>query len=227
MDINNLKKKYDKESITTLQNRATSLQKDIVRYKSELIEILYYLDDTKRFRENKVYKNSTFETYLNGMYNMAKSTYLKEKMVVWQYRPLAETYGIGKITKVFNKCDTDNAHKAVKEIERKQMGSNKPLEEKVFNKIIEKYAKPKSQPNGNGIKTLESDNQKLQKEVNTFITENTELAEQIKRLKKTIRVKDAQIKQLEKQLAFYRDIHGKVHEIASTPEPVFNQATIQ
>ena len=73
--IKELKVKYDKQPITAIEKEAKSTQGRAKDVYSNFIEILFYLERTQRFKENSLYKKSTFNGYISFEYGLLYNTY--------------------------------------------------------------------------------------------------------------------------------------------------------
>ena len=58
--IEDLKRKYDGVNINELENAAKGNQHEMREAQVEMVKILYYLECTKRYKENKRYAKATF-----------------------------------------------------------------------------------------------------------------------------------------------------------------------
>jgi len=195
MNIEQLKKQYDDQSIDTIEAGASEAKGQQVKARKEFIWRLFYLERTKRFRENQQYAKSTFKDYLYGRWMMRHTTYLHERQAYVTFPKEAEKYGPGLVSKVRRKCDFSGAKKVWKEID--QIKPNGTFREKA-DKVIEKYAKPVPRPKRESISDIKSDAKILKAELDKA---KATIAEQ----NKTIKAQAEQIRKLKASVAWYRE----------------------
>lgn len=107
MTLEELKAKYDTEQISEIELSCQNNIKSIGENRKEFILKLYYLERTKRFKENKIYANSSFSIYINNVFNLRYSTYNKERFAYIAFPELTIKYGSGLVNKVKQKCGID------------------------------------------------------------------------------------------------------------------------
>lgn len=137
MTKSEISNKYDGKSISEIEHLAKDASSASLDKHKEFISILFYLQDSKRFRENKAYKDSTFQRYVLDMYGMTMNSYNTYRFAYFSFPDEVERLGVGVVKKIRAKCGTETVAKVVDEID-----SNKKLTPEKIDTIIEKYAKP-------------------------------------------------------------------------------------
>lgn len=140
MTEQNLKKKYDGVPIEILEESAKSCNESHNKQRMQFIEILTYLDMTKRFRENPRYRTSSFSEYISDIYNLRVATYLNERYAFLKFPVQSATRGPGVITAIKRICGAEKVDIVVKHIEEADIKKT-PLKREQISKIIKKYAK--------------------------------------------------------------------------------------
>jgi hypothetical protein len=136
MNIIQLKAKYDDKAISEIEAVAKTASATQESQHKEFIGVLFYLENTKRFRENDQFKKSTFGEYVRAFYGMAIHTYNHYRFAYFRFPVESEKYGVGPVMKTVKNCGSETAPMVFKAIEAER----KPSTAKV-NEIIEKYAK--------------------------------------------------------------------------------------
>jgi hypothetical protein len=193
MKLDKLKKENDGRSIVDieqeiknnqLRNRATMIR---------MVELLYYLDRTRRFKENEGYKNSQWDHYLLDFYGMRPHTYIKYRNAILRQRKKVEEHGVGLVAKIWDVCD--KPEKAIKEIDKLKT-SGVQWRQKV-EEIIEKHRKPK--PVRIQAPALSQDEMdRLREIIREQRTEIKELRDQNEKLKRTVIEQKTELTKLEK-----------------------------
>lgn len=137
MTKSEISNKYDGKSIGEIEHLAKDASSASLDKHKEFISILFYLQDSKRFRENKAYKESTFQRYILDMYGMTMNSYNTYRFAYFYFPDEVERLGVGVVKKIRAKCGTETVARVVDEID-----SNKKLTPEKIDTIIEKYAKP-------------------------------------------------------------------------------------
>jgi len=138
-DMKTLKKQYDARPIEELEDMATNSAQAWFESRVIFINLMFYFDKTKRFRENKQFKASTFEEYLRMNHGLSPQQYHQERIAYVNYPEETKAYGVGFVNKVRNKCGALDFPKVFKEIKKTEQSMG-ILEQQAINNIIEKHA---------------------------------------------------------------------------------------
>lgn len=137
--IEELKKKYDTRSISQIENEAAH-EKDLeLKHQKSFIRALYYLDHTKRFRENPRFKNSSFDEYIKTMFDISPGWYKRLKIAFIGYPEQTEKFGPRTTYEIHDKCGPVRAAVAYKELETVPLKKATPG---FVEKVIAKHEKP-------------------------------------------------------------------------------------
>lgn len=181
--IKQLKAKYDKQTIKAIEKEAKATQGQAKDVYYNFIEILFYLERTQRFKENPLYKKSTFQQYLPFAYGIRFTTYHEARLALSNFPEFSKKYTPQLVKAIKEKCGADKVPAIIKEIEAKDTSLKKPLPREGIQAIIDKNRKPVKP------QTPKPDVKILQDKVVTF-------QESAKKLEKVVLTKDEQITKL-------------------------------
>lgn len=116
--IEDLKRKYDGVNINELENAAKGNQHEMREAQVEMVKILYYLECTKRYKENKRYAKATFGEYVDGMFALREGTYREWKRAILHWEEEVLKHGVGLPAKVVSFCGSLKAPKIFAEIDK-------------------------------------------------------------------------------------------------------------
>lgn len=180
------KYKFDAADVKTLEKMTESAMSEAMSKRIEFFELLSLWEKTGRFRENKQYKNATFEQYLWGRYMMRIPEYHRERIALLQFPEETEEFGASTVVEVKRKCGVVTAPKVFKEFQKeKQNQKVNHLEPQKTAEIIRKHELPKALHVVGPPKTSLAEI-RLKEEVQTMNKEIAELKNQITKLKITI-----------------------------------------
>lgn len=175
--LESLRNKYDRFNIGALEGIAESALMISAEQLTKSIEILFYFERTKRFRENKQYENSSFNDYLKNRYAMAWHKYHYLRLAITRYPDMVFKYGIGVVEEAVRKCE--NPQKVLTIIDEKKADT------KEIKEIIKKHKRPVKKKEDH-TKSFETAIDKLKTRLKESDDSNKQMAGQIKKLKKTI-----------------------------------------
>jgi len=206
--LDNMKVKYDKQPINIIETAIETAKNASLESRRDFIHTLFYLDQTKRFRENPSYKKATFAVYIGFRYHLRPTTYQKEKIAFLAHEKHTLIYGPGLVSKIRNECGPTK----VDEVFSKLTPDDKVQK---IEKTIKRFAKPK--------KVVK---EKVKTEIPTVIEQS--LRERNIELEKRIVDQDAQIFKLkatvERLKTEKNDLIGrfsKVSDLVSDTNPVY------
>ena len=186
--LDDLIKKYefdtkDRKMLEDLTEAAMTKSMD---KRIEFFELLFLWERTSRFKENKQYKNATFEQYLWGRYMMRKVEYHRERIALLEFPEATEEFGVSTIVEVKNKCGVVTAPKVFIELQKEKAKQNvKHLEPQQMSEIIQKYERPRISVATN-VATISGVEIQLKDEIRLLKKELAERDNQITKLKITI-----------------------------------------
>ena len=181
--IEELKQKYDKYNINLIEHECDQNIFVSGQNRMNFILKLYYLERTKRFHENKVYKNATFTEYIYNKFNLRYTTYDKERFAFISFPDETIIWGAGLIDKIRKVCGADKVPVVINE-----MKLLKNVTHDQINKLISKHAKTsfKQKPARIPRKELEAENIQRSKTIAEYLNTIREKDEQILRLMRTV-----------------------------------------
>jgi len=178
MNLDKLKTQYDGATILTIENMATTAANRALSHRKIFIEILFYLERTNRFRENKRFKKATFGQYISDLFYLRYGTYFVERNAFAKHSVEVHTLGIGVVKRIQEKCKTNKLQTVFGAI--KNLGAKATKIQ--IDKIIETHAKPVPvKPQKRSITQLQAD---LDRAKQTIIDQNKIIAEQAAQVKK-------------------------------------------
>lgn len=136
-----MKNVMDKLTISEIENNLKSLKTNAEDARMKFFKGLEYLETTKRFKENELYKDSTFETYINDMFLLRHKTYMNGRTAYLKHEKATKALGPALVVSVRRKCGVLNAEKVFKEIEEKSK-KKAVFTRQDIQSIIDKNAKP-------------------------------------------------------------------------------------
>lgn len=208
MNITELKKRYDTRTIDEIEGDASQSSKTHQEAHKEFISVLFYLEHTKRFRENAAYKRASFADYIDKVFGISVQTYNMHRMAYFQFPAEVKSIGVRAVFNTIKKCGAAMVPTVAKEINKEKSPSKDRSGE-----IIDKFAKAhlkkrKARPS---YKDLERDNAEKDKRLAEAYRKIKEQTQQIDKLKATVEN--------------YKKIFGEVQQ--AFREPIFPQSGIE
>jgi hypothetical protein len=177
-----LKEKYDGKRVIDIEKSAHLIQTAVYDGQKRFYEMLYYLNHTKRFRENDQYKKAPWSIYIRDVFKMSEQTYWNMTTAIFRFPKESEALGPGLVSNVRQKCGVEKAVSVLGKIMKIKNRTHPKIE-----KIIEANLRPAQQEKAKKAPyaVIERENAKLKDENRALMLKNTELQKQIVRLKKT------------------------------------------
>ena len=182
--LEKLKKKYDSKTITAIEKTIDISRNSEAKFQHDRIMVLYYLQRTSRYKENKMYKNSNFGEYLFDRHGMRIGTFNSHRLMIFNNLKHVKKYGIGVVKKIYIRCGAANMPFVLAALDNAKVKTRLDIE-----KIILKHAKPKQKKTGPTVSQLQAEiiaKDQIIADQRKIIEDQ---AEQIKKLKATIRRK--------------------------------------
>lgn len=136
-----LKRMYDGKKLGEIEAEMKESRGMSVKAEMAFIFALSYLRMTRRYKENLTYKNSSFESYLKGQFNMKFTTFWEKERAFLNYPTESEKYGVGLVAKIHRKC-AKKERAVFAEIAKTQQGLKTPIKQGKIEAIIHKNAPP-------------------------------------------------------------------------------------
>ena len=218
--ITKLKGKYDAKNIVEIEAECTGHIDKYAKNRMNFILTLYYLDRTNRYKDNPIYKNSTFESYIKSKFNLRYSTYDKERFAFISCPEATAKWGAGLIGKIKDKCGAGNVIEVINKIE----AIKNPTHERI-DTVISQFAK-KQKPNKvkMSARDYEHENARQGKTIAEYIQIIKEKDEQVERLKLTVASLRAENEDLKRQLRTKKDFGMPF--VNPINQPIFDWAQI-
>lgn len=156
----------------------------------EMYEYLEYLRMTNRYKENALYKKSSFWEYLEDRFTIREATYRGNVRAFTKFPQDAKKFGVGLISKIDKVCGSIKIGDVLSEIHKEINEHKKPISRKKITNIILKHklstkTKEKS-PNWKMLYENEkAAHERTKEDLKTLMNENKELKEQNEKLKVT------------------------------------------
>jgi len=187
--MSDLKKKYEKKTINQIEKEIKTNNSLSIEARKNSILALMYLRDSKRYKENPLYRKSSFENYLMGFYNIKIGTFLESARAFNKHPKESVKYGVGLVSKIGRVCGAVKEKTVLKEINDADKKAKIPLKRDKIESIIQKYAKlkPPAKPGYKELYVNEMKRHQITKDrYNETIKELKAAKEQIEKLKVTI-----------------------------------------
>jgi hypothetical protein len=194
---------YDGKDISTIEREAFGANKAHATAHETFIGILFYLQHTKRYRENKAYKERPFTEYVKNVFGISFQTYEYHRFAYFQHPKETRTFGPEVIRKIAAKCGREMVGKVISEVEEGK-NSIKKADPETIQKAIDKYAKPKLKARKDRPSYRD-----LERELVAEKKKNTELTMALKE-------RDEQIERLKKTINEYRSRYEQISRIMPT-----------
>lgn len=187
-----LEERYDGKSLAEIEVDAATSREKHEAYRRKFVEALYYIRFKKRWKENEVFKNASFDTYLKNKFLISEDLFDKERQAYINFGEDADRYGPGCVNKVVHRVGMVNAKKLFDDVRRK----SRPNAYKAIEQHLKIVRPPKKQnPPKRDLERELSDKNELiraqQKEIEALQAQN-------ERLKKTVREYKARLNEYEK-----------------------------
>ena len=142
--LDELKGKYDSKKINQIEKEIKDSNELSLEARKTSIFALAYLKHSSRYKENPVYKKSSFANYLLGRYNIRYNTFDESFRSFDKFEAESIKYGVGLVAKVSRICGTKKQKQVLDEINQTSKSLKNPIQKAKIETIIDKYAKPKT-----------------------------------------------------------------------------------
>jgi len=202
MELEDLKKSYNKKTLFDIENIISTSRESAVNFQVDFYNALFYLESTKRFREDPLFKKAQFKDYLENKWNESFNRYFYVRHAVLGFPKESAELGFPIVAKVIRKCnDALIVPKVLKEIRDVVDKTNPPQFFDKVNEIIDTYNPKLPEKTKPTISELESNIIKLTQENLKLQNKLKETIEQSKRQKETILNYEKELRELKKILA--------------------------
>lgn len=212
MTFEKIEKKYKDSSLADIETKCDKFASVSTANRRDFILALYYLDRTKRFKENPVYFTSTFERYIYDRFHLRYSDYNKERFAFISHPVASDKWGAGIIDKIKIKCGAGVIPDVIKKIE----DIKNPTSDKI-DKIIEQHTKQPKKEAGSGIpkKEVEAENIRRGKTIAEYLKTINEKDDQIKKLEATVKSLQEENRRLKAENTELKEKMNKARDIFS------------
>lgn len=178
-DLSELKTRYDNDSVSSIER---NVKNGITKYQESraiVIQTLWYLQKTNRFRENSKYEQSTFETYIKNEFNISPSQYRAERWALVAFPDASARFGVGTVTKIRSMCGSDKVRHVLDVLNAMKVPSMEAV-----NQVIHDHRKERI------VRThVCAQCEKWSQMYSALMLENSQLQKQIAKLKATVQKK--------------------------------------
>lgn len=195
-------KELDSKSIHEVEEEALSYQSNYVESRKNFIKILLYIEKNKRWHENPQFKKAPFADYLKDKFSISYQQYYYERVAIEKFADKIEDYDYGTAIQVVRRVPANKREKTFKLLDKKRQ---EKLDDSIHTSEIEKAIKSiapkkkkkkkkkkKAQPKPSEMTKvdLEKEITKLRDQLRLAGEENSELQDQVKKLKNTVANRD-------------------------------------
>jgi len=181
-----IEKIYGKFNLKDLETQAHACLNASYANRKKLIEILAWIEMSKEYKTNPIYKKESFSVYLYDKFMIRYTTFLQERKAFVAFEKESLQYGPKIVIKALDTCGPLETPKVFKKITPKTTRSQ-------ISKIILQHARPRNiKPKKRSVAFLEA--------------ELTRANEKIRLLHKELKKKDAQVIKLKATVKRYQHI---------------------
>jgi len=188
-----LNKKYQKKTIGEIEELADKKLKNTLTSREQFVELIDYVRMNERWVENSIYKDSTFEEYLMGRFQITKGSFMLERKSFVKFPDATKKYGVGIVTKIIKDCGNVDAGMVIDSIEAEDKKLKNGITHAKIIQFINKKKKKKPAPK----KSIRLPYAELE-------AENANHMKKIRELEKEINDKDIQIQSLKDTLLMFK-----------------------
>jgi protoporphyrinogen oxidase len=187
------------KSINEIEQEAFKYQTNYVEARREFIQIMLYLEQTERFKENPKFKKASFSEYLRDQYGITYHQYYTERIAYGKYSDKVDEYGFGVVNRIVKTIPKEKQPKVFSVLDKKRKSRKtelSPAEVDSVTKSFQKKRKKKKVPTPSQMKKseLEKEVTDLRAYCNALEKEREELYAQVAKLKKAVIAKENIIK---------------------------------
>lgn len=139
MQLEELKIRYDKQTIDDIEKDITTNKETSVKAEKAFIMRLYYLESTKRFRENRDYQRAEFKEYVDRKWGMTYNQYFNLRMAWITFEVESVAIGPNMVAKAIKTCGARKAPKAIAELTAKAKKGDGSVRQEEFREILQKH----------------------------------------------------------------------------------------
>lgn len=142
MPMETMRACYDRQPLVAVESVARQYQTVEVDAHRNLVNVLSYLEHTRRYKENKTFARASFETYLQTRWNLPYRTYQESKTAYLRHPEMTERYGIGVVVNALRRCGLDRLPDLELAIEDAEITSGAPLDLEDLEALVLAFTKP-------------------------------------------------------------------------------------
>lgn len=186
-----LKQQYDHLPIVEIESVVSDNIKGAAASYRKYVEVLAYLEHSRRYKDSEGYAKATFDDYLKHRFNLTAGAYYAARKIYCQFPSEAEWLGVGFLAEVQRKCGVEAIEPVVEELSRKDSARVGPITVADKEAILKKFAKPVTKKDIGSALTWKTKYEAEHRLRLVLDAENKELLEQVAKLKATIRKYEA------------------------------------
>ena len=137
-----LKQRYDGKKIGEIEGEIKTNHNLSIEGQREMTFALTYLRITGRYKENPLYRESSFAAYLIGQYNMREATFMERERAFLHFYDETKRYGVGLVAKVHRLCGAKKEAVVFKAIKKAEDALQTPIKQEKIESIIIAHAPP-------------------------------------------------------------------------------------
>lgn len=177
--------RYNSEPLFMIENEIKSLNGYAADAIKSMVERLFYLDFSKRYREDSAHKKSSFKTYMEAKFGISDAQYQLWRTAYAQFSEDVEAHGIGFVADTVKACGSvKKTRAALDKVRVRAHMRSKPLLHSEKKALVDEFvtanAKPKQQETAPAI-DWKSRHDELQVRYVTLQEEYKTLSEQHQR----------------------------------------------
>lgn len=206
--------KYKEVPVKDIISAIRDEQAKSFEHMKSMVGKLYFLELSKRYKEDPQYKKSSFEDFIgNAFPPMTYNKYYEMRQVYVNFEEEARSLSPEVVARAYRKCGALNMKKALTEMKNREEKTGKQIPLCAKYDIIEKYERPKPEVPANTepakpqlYKTI--DDLRIRETAQIKLLETKD--QQIERLKKTVLELQHENAQLKAELKAYKEMETAI-----------------
>lgn len=135
--------KLESYTIDAIEENIGKLKESSRDAQVKMYEMLYYLERSRRYKENKRYTKSDFKQYIEDRHGIAYYTYLENRKASVNFRQEVVDFGVGLVSKATRMCGVDKVADVFNEVRKlDEVGKRECVPRKKVEEILILNAKP-------------------------------------------------------------------------------------
>lgn len=137
-----LKTKYGSKTIGELEGIVKGNQQLSREAHAEMYHILYYLETSRRYKENKRYAKEPFKVYVDDVFGIRYNTYLDNRKAYVLFPEESTQFGPGIVSRTIRECGKAKVKEVFQDVNKLEEVKKKVVPRAKIDEIITKNQNP-------------------------------------------------------------------------------------